>query len=285
MDQSFKLAICQMQVQTDKQKNINKAREMIGQAAANGADIVVLPEMFNCPYINEYFPRYAESYPNGETVKMLAAAARSAAVTLIGGSIPEQDQNQVYNTSFIFGPDGRLLKRHRKMHLFDIDLPGKLSFKESDTLSAGNQITVFNTAFCPLGVAICYDIRFPELLRLMALQGAKLVILPANYSTTTGEAHWELLLRMRAVDNQFFVAGAAPARGSKANYTVYGHSMIVNPWGKVIARASEEESIIYADIDLAQVAQVRSELPLLLHRRLDIYELKQIPLALGKSQN
>lgn len=274
MKSKFKIGVCQMPVVKSKEQNISKARSMIKEAAAGGCSLVILPEMFNCPYNSSLFPEYAESYPEGSTLKMLSAAASEEKIYLVGGSIPEREENIIYNTSFVFGPRGELLAKHQKVHLFDVDLPDGLSFHESRTLGAGKNITVVKTELCTLGVAVCYDIRFPELIRLMALMGAEIVILPAAFNMNTGPAHWELLLRTRAVDNQVFIAGASSARDTEASYVSYGNSLIADPWGKIIAQAGEKETILYGDIDLQVLKETREALPLLKHRRSDLYELR-----------
>ncbi|NHM26216.1 carbon-nitrogen hydrolase family protein [Desulfofundulus sp. TPOSR] len=272
--QRYKVAVCQMIIHQEKEKNLVRAREMIARAAKQGARLVVLPEMFNCPYVARLFPQYAESYPEGPSLQMLSRAAREEGVYLVGGSLPERDGDQVYNTSFIFAPDGRLLGKHRKMHLFDVELASGLTVKESSTLGAGNQVTVIPSELGDLGVAICYDIRFPELMRLMVLKGARVVVIPAAFNMTTGPAHWELIFRMRAIDNQAYFIGASPARDPMAPYVVYGHSLVVDPWGNVVSMAREGEEIIYAEIDLDLIERIRSELPLLRHRRTDVYALE-----------
>ncbi|MFT9493436.1 carbon-nitrogen hydrolase family protein [Anaerosolibacter sp.] len=268
----FKIGICQMMVMEDKGENIEKAESMIREAAGNGARVVVLPEMFNCPYENKYFPLYAEAYP-GETTERLSLMAMESNIYLIAGSIPEQEGDHIYNTSFIFGPDGKLIGRHRKMHLFDIDVEGKIRFKESDTLGYGEEITVVETEFGKIGVAICYDMRFPELMRLMVLEGAEVIIVPAAFNMTTGPAHWDITIKARALDNQVYFVAASPARNMDATYHAYGHSSIVSPWGDVIAQADEKETILYGEIDLEKVKKVRRELPLLQHRRTTLYDV------------
>jgi len=270
----FKAGVCQMLVTGQKDDNLAKARSMIREAAANGSEIVVLPEMFNCPYNSRLFPQYAESFPGGKTFKMLSEAAAAEGIYLVGGSLPERENGNIFNTSFVFGPQGEFLAKHQKIHLFDVDLPDGLSFHESKTLARGKVITVVKTAVANLGVAICYDIRFPELSRLMVLMGADVIVLPASFNMNTGPAHWELLLRTRAVDNQVFVIGAATARDTSASYVSYGNSAIVGPWGDIIARADEKETIIYADIDPGEIDKIREALPLLKHRRTDIYHIK-----------
>lgn len=268
----MKIAVCQMKVCDDKDKNISHALEMIDEAANNGAEIIVLPEMFNCPYENSYFPIFAEEYP-GKTTESLSNAAKKNSVYLVGGSIPELEDGNIYNTSFVFDRNGELIGKHQKMHLFDIDVEGVVSFKESDTLSSGHKVTIVDTEFGKIGVAICYDIRFPELSRLMALEGSELIILPAAFNMTTGPAHWELSIRMRALDNQVYFVGAAPARDESASYVAFGNSRVSDPWGNIIAAADENECILYADIDKEYTKKVRSELPLLKHRRTDLYSV------------
>lgn len=274
MKEKFKLAICQLHVTGDKGANLSRAREMIEAAAAGGAKVVVLPEMFNCPYETSLFPAYAESYPDGDTVTMLSRAAAGAGIVLVGGSIPERDGDKVYNTSFIFGPRGELLGRHRKVHLFDVDLPG-LRVRESSTLGPGNNLDVVDAGLCKLGVMICFDVRFPELARLLALEGARLLVVPAAFNTITGPAHWELSMRARAVDNQVYVAAASPARDESAAYVAYGYSMIVDPWGEVLARAGTGEEIVMAELDPGKIKDVRGRLPLLALRRTDLYEIRR----------
>lgn len=271
MTKVFRLGLCQIKVDTSKEKNLLLVRQAVNEAVLQGCLIVALPEMFNCPYGNEFFPYYAEQFPNGPTIQTLASLAREHKIYLVGGSIPERDQGNLYNTCFVFDPQGNLLARHRKVHLFDIDIPGGITFKESATLSPGEGITIFDTPFCRAGVAICYDIRFPELTRLMALKGAQLLLLPAAFNMTTGPAHWELTMRARALDNQIYVAAISPARDTNAGYVAFGHSMVTSPWGEVLAQADEKPAILTADIDLNYLSQIRQQLPLLKHRREQVY--------------
>ncbi|RJX19328.1 MAG: carbon-nitrogen hydrolase family protein [Ammonifex sp.] len=259
---TFKMAVCQFKIGTEKKQNLDRAREFIHRAAGSGARLVALPEMFICPYVARLFPNYAESCAGGDSFLMLARAAREENIFLVGGSVPERDGEQVFNASFIFDPLGNLIAHHRKVHLFDVDLPGGLSFRESATLSPGSTATVVATPLCTIGVAICFDVRFPALFREMTLKGAQVVVIPAAFNMITGPAHWELLLRARAVDNQVYVVGAAPARDPGADYVAFGHSMVVSPWAEIIARAGPEEAVIVADIDLERLARVRRELPL-----------------------
>lgn len=274
MSSLAKLGICQIAVEEDKTVNIAKAQRMIERAVQSGCSLVILPEMFNCPYTAELFPRYAEMYPSGPTLAMLADTAAKHRVIIVGGSVPERDnENRIYNSCFIFGVNGELLARHRKVHLFDVDIKGGTVFQESKTLTAGADITVIPDSLFTFGVAICYDIRFPELARKMTLMGAKVLIYPAAFGPVTGPAHWELLLRSRALDNQVYVIGAAPAKNPAAEYQAYGHSAIADPWGRISVMAGEEETLLVWELDFTYMEKVRAELPLLKHRRPEVYML------------
>ena len=273
------VSLIQMHVTADKAANLRAAAGWIAQAADAGAKLVMLPEMFCCPYDSKAFPAYCE--PAGGAVwHALAESARKNAVTLVGGSMPEEENGKIYNTCFIFGPNGEQIGRHRKMHLFDIDVTASAGtaaqrFKESDTLSPGDAITVVETAFGKLGVAICYDIRFPELARLMALQGARVLAYPGAFNMTTGPAHWEMLFRTRALDNQVFTLGCAPARDVNGGYVSYANSIVVSPWGKVLGRLEDAEGCLMVELDFDEQERVRSELPVLQHRRTDVYALAE----------
>lgn len=274
MGDDFTVALCQMKVVEDKAQNIEHALSMISEAASQ-SDLVILPEMWNCPYQTKLFPEYAEEKENSPTLDAISRAAKRENIYIIAGSIPEKHEGRIYNSSFIFNPQGEILDVHRKVHLFDIDVPGRISFKESETLTAGNQITVVDTPLCRIGICICYDIRFSELLRLMALEGAQIIIVPGAFNMTTGPAHWKPLIQVRAVDNQVFIAANSPARDYGAPYVAYGHSMVADPWGSIIKEAGAGEEIIYAKIELDLIPKIRQELPLLLNRRTDLYKISR----------
>jgi len=193
------------------------------------------------------------------------------------GSLSDSKNNKdsLYNTSVFFNNNGEIIGKHRKVHLFDIDVKDKISFKESDTLSPGNEITVIETPFATIGIGICYDIRFVELSRIMALKGAELLIFPGAFNMTTGPAHWQLLFRSRALDNQVFVIGVAPALDKNANYNSYGHSIAINPWGELIEELDYEEELKVIEIDLDEIKKVREEIPVLKNRRSDLYEINE----------
>ena len=232
----------------------------------------MLPEIFCCPYENSNFVKYAQP-AGGQIWQALRDMAKFSGVWLIGGSMPELCEGRIYNTAFVFSPDGTQIARHRKVHLFDIDVPGGQYFKESDTFTAGDELTVFDTPFGRVGVAICFDIRFAEQFRLMALDGADMVFVPAAFNMTTGPAHWELLFRSRAADNQYWTLGCAPARCEEAGYVSYGNSIAVSPWGEVMGRLDEKAGVLIADIDTALNQKVRYRIPVMANRRTDIYKL------------
>lgn len=267
---SFKLAVCQTKTTENKKVNIKRALDMINEAADNGAEVVVLGEMFNCPYQNDYFVKFAETYP-GETSKAMMEVAKEKNIILIAGSIAEKDGDRIYNTSYAFDGNGQLLAFHRKVHLFDLDIPGKIYFKESDTFTAGNRTTVFDTKFGKFAIFICFDIRFPEIFAKATREGAEFIFVPAAFNMTTGPAHWEISNRMRALDNGVFLCGACPARNIDASYICYGNSRICDPWGQVIAAGDENEMILYADIDGSYLDKVRKQLPLAERKRPELY--------------
>lgn len=271
---NFKAALLQMKVSDSKEKNISNAVELIEKVSKEGADIAVLPEMFCCPYDNSYFKLFSEKQ-GGMAYKAMSNVAKEFGIYVVAGTIPEMENDKVYNTAYVFDKNGELIAKHRKMHLFDIDIEGGQYFKESDTFTPGRDVTVFETEFCKMGLAICYDIRFPELSRLMAAEGAEVIIYPAAFNMTTGPAHWELSFRARALDNQIYTIGVAPARDMEASYHSYGNSIVASPWGNVLNRMDENSGYIIQEIDLDYVKKVREELPLLKHVRRDIYTLSK----------
>lgn len=270
---TVQVALCQMKVEADKERNLMKARAMVQRAAEYQVDLVILPEVFNAPYAVSLFEQYAEPVPGPSSIA-LADMAREYRVSIIGGSLIERDADgRLYNCSLAFDKEGTLLARHRKVHLFDVNIAGQISFKESQTLSAGQNLTLFELNGWKAALLICYDIRFPEMARLAALAGADLLVIPAAFNLTTGPLHWDLLMRSRAVDNQVYVLACSPARNDEAPYQAWGHSMVVDPWGRVLAQADHREQIIIGALDPAVVQQVRRELPLLNQRRTDLYKI------------
>ena len=272
----IKVAAIQMPTVTDKMQNVRTAGIYLEKIKDEKPDFVILPEMFCCPYQTQNFPVYAEE-EGGPVWHQLSKYAKQYGIYLIGGSMPEKDaEGKVYNTSYIFDRQGKQIGKHRKVHLFDIDVTGGQTFKESDTLTAGDHDTVFDTEFGRMGVMLCFDIRFPELARMMVNDGAKAIFVPAAFNMTTGPAHWELSFRTRALDNQIYMIGCAPMRDESAGYISWGHSIVTDPWGRVIDMLDEKEGVLLTELDLDYEEQVREELPLLKSRRKDMYRLEKL---------
>ena len=233
----------------------------------------------------------AKKFYRGSLIKKINAKEQKVVIEVLDANAIEQinsnvlkaikdvqqkdAEGNVYNTSYIFDREGKQIGKHRKVHLFDIDVKGGQTFKESDTLTAGDSDTVFDTEFGKIGVMLCFDIRFPELSRMMVNDGAKVIFVPAAFNMTTGPAHWELSFRTRALDNQIYMVGCAPARDVSAGYISWGHSIVTDPWGRVTGMLDENEGILLAELDMDYEEQVREELPLLKSRRKDIYQLSQ----------
>ncbi|KAK2784123.1 hypothetical protein FQN52_009288 [Onygenales sp. PD_12] len=277
----LKLALVQLASGADKALNLSHARTKVLEAARTGASLIVLPECFNSPYGTQYFPKYAEtllpSPPTREqspSYHALSALAAEAKAYLVGGSIPEfvPETRKYYNTSLVFSPNGTLIATHRKTHLFDIDIPGKITFKESEVLSAGNKVTIVDLPeYGKIGLAICYDIRFPESAMIAARRGAFLLVYPAAFNTTTGPLHWTLLGRARAMDNEVYVGLCSPARDMAAGYHAYGHSLVSSPSAEVLTEAGETEEIVYADLEPGKLEETRKGIPIYSQRRFDVY--------------
>lgn len=281
--EKIKIAAIQMPTVADKMENVRTVKAYLEKIKDEKPDFVIFPEMFCCPYQTENFPIYAEE-EGGLIWQQLSAYAKQYGVYLIGGSMPEKDaEGNVYNTCYVFDREGKQIGKHRKVHLFDIDVKGGQTFKESDTLTAGDSDTVFDTEFGKMGVMLCFDIRFPELSRMMVNDGARIVFVPAAFNMTTGPAHWELSFRTRALDNQIYMVGCAPARDVSAGYISWGHSIVTDPWGRVTGMLDENEGILLAELDMDYEEQVREELPLLKSRRKDIYQLAKNLINSGNS--
>ena len=267
----MRIAQIQSHVYIDKMKNLEQLEERLEELAWQKPDLVMLGEMFCCPYETKLFPVYAEP-EEGPVWRELSRLAKKHGVYLAAGSVPERDgEGRVYNTAYVFDRAGRQIGKHRKVHMFDIQVEGGQHFKESETLTPGDKCTVFDTEFGKVGLCICFDFRFPELARKMVLDGARLILVPAAFNMTTGPAHWELMFRSRAVDNQCFVAGTSCARDREAGYVAWGHTLLVSPWGDVIEEMDEREGVMVHDIDLSYADKVRAELPLLSARREEVY--------------
>ncbi|KAJ4882982.1 hypothetical protein Rs2_33075 [Raphanus sativus] len=276
----FKIGVCQLSVTGDKKRNISHTKNAIEEAVSKGAKLLLLPEMWNTPYARGSFRAFAEDIDAGgdasPSTAMLSDVSKRLGITIVGGSIPEKSGGRFYNTCCVFGSHGELLAKHRKIHLFDIDIPGKITYMESRTFTAGETPTVVDTDVGRIGIGICYDIRFQELAMMYAARGAHLLCYPGAFNMTTGPLHWELLQRARATDNQLYVATCSTARDYGSCYVAWGHSTLVGPFGEILATTEHEEAIIIAEIDYSFLDQRRSNLPLNKQRRGDLYQLVDI---------
>jgi predicted amidohydrolase len=256
----------------EKAANLEKAERLVARAASTGADVVVLPEKWNAIGEADTLHAAAEPLEGGETVEAMADWARRHGITLVGGSIAEQREGRekLSNTSIAFGPDGEVLGVYRKIHLFDVEVEGNV-YRESEAEEPGEEPVVVRGEEWPIGLSVCYDIRFPELYRILALEGAELVTVPAAFTVPTGRDHWHVLLRARAIENQYYVAAPGQVGETRPGRPSYGRSLIVDPWGIVLAQAPDEETVISAELDRARLRTVREKLPSLKNRQADAY--------------
>jgi nitrilase len=273
--------VIQLQPGADKAANIAAARRQIERSGARGSGTLVsLPEMWTCLGADldtkraqsEWLPQPGESAHPGSAYAFLSAMAREAGIFLHGGSIGERDGDKLFNTTLVFGPDGRELARYRKIHLFDVVTPNGQGYRESSMFGAGDRVVTCAAGGLTLGLTICYDLRFAELFLALRRAGAELIFVPSAFTVETGRDHWEVLLRARAIETQCFVVAAATSGthhdGAGRPRETYGHSLICDPWGAVLAELPEGEGFASAELDPARLAKVRSSMPVLDHRRL-----------------
>ncbi len=257
----YTVAVAQINTGNCKEENFKKIENMVKIAVAKGVRLVCFPEMVNIQSAQLSHMERGEAIP-GETSDFFANLARKHHVWICGGTILEivQGEEKVFNTSLLFDGNGTIVARYRKRHTFDITMEDGRAFRESDTVKVGENMVLAETEIGKLGFGICYDLRFPEQYREMSKNGMEVLLLPASFTKETGEAHWETLLRARAIENGCYVL-ASNQCGQKIGYEAFGHSMIVDPWGRVLAQASEQETILYAEIDISYVEQVRTQIP------------------------
>ena len=272
MSDRIRVACVQMCAGPVKADNLATAERLVAEAAQAGAELVVLPEKWNAWGGADVLRANAERLEGGESVAALAGWARRHGITIVGGSITEEREGRerLSNTSPVFDADGELVAVYRKIHMFDVDVGG-VAYRESEAEEPGEETVVCAAGGWRVGLSVCYDLRFPELYRILALDGAELVTVPAAFTAFTGKDHWELLLRARAVENQCYVAAPnqwgtyAPGKAS------YGRSLIVDPWGVVLAQAPDEDCVIVAEIDRQRLERIRAELPSLANRQAAAY--------------
>jgi deaminated glutathione amidase len=265
----MRVAVCQLNARDDRSANLAVARGLLGRAASAGADLAVLPE-----YVDYLGPADGAPKPepiDGEFGEFFSAAARELGIWVHAGSFHEvgPDEGRTFNTSLLFNPAGELAATYRKIHLYDVEIPGRVSYRESRTVAPGAETVVTAVDGVRTGLSICYDLRFPELYRRLAVAGeARVLVVPAAFMLHTGRDHWEVLLRARAIENQCYVVAAAQIGDHEPRRTCFGRSMIIDPWGTVLAQAPDTVGIVAADIDLDRLDEIRRELPSLANRRL-----------------
>jgi predicted amidohydrolase len=264
----MRVSVCQLNARDDRAANLAVARDLLGRAAAAGAELAVLPE-----YVDYLGPGDRAPKPepiDGEFAEFLSAAARELGIWVHAGSFHETgpDDEHTYNTSLVFDPAGERVAVYRKIHLYDVEISGRVSYQESRSVAAGTEVVVADVNGVPTGLSICYDLRFPELYRRLVDHGARVLVVPAAFMLHTGRDHWEVLLRARAIENQCYVLAAGQIGDHEPGRTCFGRSMIIDPWGTVLAQAPDVVGIVTADLDLGRLDTIRHELPSLANRRL-----------------
>ena len=272
MPDLIRVACVQLTSRADKAANLEKTERLVAKAAASGADVVLLPEKWNVIGGVDTLHAAAETIEDGESVAAMRGWASGHGITLVGGSITErrEGREKLSNTCLVFDPEGELAAVYRKIHLFDVDVGGH-RYRESEAEEPGEEPVVARLEGWPIGLSVCYDIRFPELYRILALEGAELVTVPAHFTLYTGKDHWHVLLRARAIENQNYVAAAAQIGETIPGKPSYGRSLIVDPWGTVVAQAPDEETVISAELDRERLLEVRRNLPSLANRQAAAY--------------
>jgi len=272
MSDLLRIGLVQMNSRSDKTANLAVAEQLVTEAAQQGAQLVALPEYVNFLGPRELHDANAEPIP-GPTTERFAELARRLGIYLLGGSILERSEipGKFYNTSVLYGPDGSILAIYRKIHLFDVDLTGNVTSNESATILPGDRIVTAEVAGHTVGLTICYDLRFPELYRLLALAGAELILVPAAFTLYTGKDHWHVLLRARAIENQCYIAAPAQIGPHDPGQQCYGHTLVADPWGTVIAEATNRVGVVVTTLDFAYLREVRQQLPSLANRRPEVY--------------
>ena len=268
MADRLRVACVQISSSGSKADNIERMEALVARAASTGADLVLLPEKWNGLGSREILHEVAEPLDGGETVEAMSGWARTNGITLVGGSIAErrEGREKLSNTCVVFDGGGEQIAVYRKIHMFDVEVGGHV-YRESDAEEPGDGPVVCTAEGWALGLTVCYDVRFPELYRILAVEGAELVTVPAAFTLYTGKDHWELLLRARAVENQCYVAAANQWGVHAEGRASYGRTMIVDPWGVVLAQAPDEDGVVSAELDRAHLERVRRALPSLANRQ------------------
>ena len=261
----MKIIVVQNKVEYSKSQNFKQIDDLLLKENLKDFDFIVLPEMFSCPYELDMFDKHKEDL-DGESIRYLKSLAIKYSCYVVGGSIPFKDKSKLYNTTFIFNRIGDIIARYDKIHLFEVVYPDGTTFNESNKLSRGDNVVTFDTEFGPMGVMICFDIRFPELSYELMKKNASVIFVPAAFNTYTGPMHWSTTFQSRAIDNQLFIVGSSPSSNSVGDYNVYGHSLVVDPFGKILFEMDNTSGCFTIDLDLSKINEARSKIPIIRNR-------------------
>ncbi len=267
----MRIGIAQLNTQSDKEENLASAEKLIDELALQGAELIVLPEHFNFIGPEKLFKEMSEELECSPSLERIRKKAIEHGIHIHSGTLLEKDRDNLYNTGVVFNPEGERVARYRKIHLFDVEVPGGTKYLESENITAGNEVTTFSIGATTFGLSTCYDLRFPELYRELVVQGVQVILVPAAFTMQTGRDHWELLLRARAVENLSYVIAANQYGRCPPKHLSFGRSMAIDPWGLVLSQAGDEVCAITADIDMDRLIHIRTTFPALNHIRNDIF--------------
>ncbi|MBM9605335.1 carbon-nitrogen hydrolase family protein [Desulfopila inferna] len=267
----MRIGLVQMNTQKDKAENLAEAERLIDVQAREGARLIMLPEYFNFLGPEKHWRKNSEELHNSMSLGRVQEKAIEHKVFIHCGSFLEKSGSDIHNTAVVFDPLGDIVAKYRKIHLFDVEVPGGRKYFESETITAGNEVVTFTVDGIIFGMATCYDLRFPELFRVLSARGVQVILVPAAFTMMTGKDHWELLLRARAVENLCYVAAAGQYGSCPPSYVSFGRSMVVDPWGVVISQARDSVTTISAEVDMKHLAEVRKTFPALDHVRSEMF--------------
>ncbi len=270
-EMKMRIGLAQMNSQDSRDKNLLSAETLIRKLAGGGAELIMLPEHFSFIGPDHQKRRMAEPLDSSPSLEMIKSCAAELRIHIHLGSFLEKEGGKVFNTAVVVDPSGKVIARYRKIHLFDVEVPGGRTYLESETISPGQETVLFTIGDFVFGLATCYDLRFPELFRSLVARGANILLLPAAFTQETGRDHWEVLLRARAVENQCWVAAAGQWGTAPPHHASHGRSMVVDPWGIVVAQAVDGVSTVTADLNLDILQSIRTTFPALTHVRRDLF--------------
>jgi len=266
----MRIGIAQLNTGSNKEENLKTAEKLIDQLALQGAELIVLPEHFNFIGRENRFETMSEELEDSPSHEIIRQKAIDHGIHIHSGSLLEKSGDSLYNTAVVFDPEGEIVAKYRKIHLFDVEVPGGTTYLESANITAGEEVVTFSIGSITFGLSTCYDLRFPELYRALVARGAQVILVPAAFTMQTGRDHWELLLRARAVENLCYVIAANQYGSCPPKHLSFGRSMAIDPWGLVLSQAGDEVCAITADIDMERLAHIRTTFPALNHIRKDI---------------